>query len=319
MENIQVIYVGFYDKNQHKFMLNSKSILSFEDLYQNSKEIFKDEKNNELLNEENIKDIQYLYNNPHKIQFSFLDGKVQEIFIANIWQFLHINKEISNGKDLKVLISNDGINYTKSDSINKIYSCKYIKYINSIIDEDDYKISSSYVKSNDPLSLNDLSLNYDYYLENTNFVDNKKNFFLNTKERKEFFKFLDNKLLEHKYLALCGWEGIGKTSSILAYLKYSTQTYYYFNVKTIDKLLKNKEISKIRKILLRETYHFIEFDEAKEYYDFINEILEKNLNAIDLFKNIFEKIKDCAQIIVVDQYKTKYDQNYYILGSILKI
>ena len=317
MEEMQVIYVGFYDKKLHKFMLNSTSKISFEDLYQQSNEKVKDEKNNELINEKNIKNIKYLYNNPHKIQFIFPDGETQEIYIANIRQFLHIDKEITNEKDLKIQISKDGIKYDNGDDINKIYSSEYIKYTISSIDENDYRIASSYIKTNDPLSLNDLSLNYDYFLDNTNFVVDKKNFFINTEQRKEFFQFLDNKLLDHKYLALCGLEGIGKTASVLAYLKYSTQTYFYFNVKAIDKLLVNKEISEIRKILLREMFHFIEFDEAKKYYDFINEILEKNHIAFDIFKRIFEKIKDYVQIIVVDQYKTKYDPNYYVLQSIL--
>ena len=36
-----------------------------------------------------------------------------------------------------------------------------------------------------------------------------------------------------------------------------------------------------------EMYHFIEFSQAKSYYDFIDKILEKSYTAIDIFKYIF--------------------------------
>ena len=64
-------------------------------------------------------------------------------------------------------------------------------------------------------------------------------------------------------------------------------------------------------------YHFIEFNQAKSYYDFIDKILEKSYTAIDIFKYIFGKIKGEVEIIVLDQYKTKYDPNYSTLVNIL--
>ena len=317
MDNSRVIYVGYYDKEKYKFMLKEKSTVSFEDLYKNSEKKIKDKKNNELISEENIPDIKYIYNNPHEINFTFLDDTKKNIFISNMRQFLHINREIANGKELRLFISNDGINYNKSVDMNQSYSSKYVKYTISSINEADYLSSTSYVDVNAQLSLKALSLNYGYYLENTDLVENKNDFFSNTEQRKNFFEFLDNKLEDNKYLALCGLEGIGKTTSILAYLKYSTKTYFYFNVKTIDKLLENAETAKIKDILLKEMYHFIEFKQAKNYYDFIDELLEKSHTAMDIFKHIFGKIKDDVEIIVLDQYKTKYDLNYSTLTNIL--
>ena len=258
MDKSRVIYVGYYDKEKYKFMLNEMSDISFEHLYKNSKKKIKDKKNNELISKENIPEIKYIYNNPHEINFTLLDGTKKDIFISNMRQFLHLNREIANGKELRLLISNDGINYIKSFDINQSYSSKFVKYTISSINEEDYLSSIFYIDVNDSLSLKDLSLNYDYYLENTDLVENKNDFFSNTEKRKKFFEFLDNKLKENKYLAICGLEGIGKTTSVLAYLKYSTKTYFYFNVKTIDKLLATAEKSKIKDILLKEMYHFIE-------------------------------------------------------------
>ena len=309
--NFKIVYTGYYDKENHKFMLSSTSKLSFEDLYNGKNEKSKDEKNHEFINETDIKDIKYFYDNPHNITFSFPNNESHEIYIANTRQFLLIIKEITKGKELDIIKSDDGKNFYQSDDISLNYASKYIKYKISSINEEEYNNSNSYVNVKGPLSLKDLSLYYDYY------VDNANNFYSISKEREEFFEFLDSKLLENKYLPLCGLEGIGKTTSILAYLKCSMKTYFYFNLKTINNLLESNEISKLRDILLKEMYHFIEFDEARDYYDFLNEILEKKFSSIEIFKKIFEKIKNLAEIIVLDQYKTKYDPLYYKLESIL--
>lgn len=316
-EDIEVIYEGYYDEKNYKFMLSPTSKISFEDLYNNSKEKTIDNKHNELINEKNIPHIKYLYKNPHKINFTFPDGQTHEIYIANMMQFLFINVKINTDKKYKAVISDDGINYYLKYDNNKIYASKYIKYTISSINYEDYKNSRSYIDDEKALSLKNLSINCEYYLEYTNFINNSQNFFLNTDERKEFFSFLDDKLLEHKYLAICGLEGIGKTASILAYLKYSTNSYYYFNIKTVDNLLANNEISKLRDILLKEMYHFITFERAKHYYDFLDEILKEKISSIDIFKKIFAQINDEVEIIVLDQYKTKYDKDYYKLSSIL--
>ena len=316
-KNFKIVYTGYYDKKNHTFMLNSTSKLSFENLYKGPNQKTTDEKNNEFINEIGIQDIKYVYNNPHKITFTTLDNESHEIYVANTRQFLLVNEEVAGGKELDVLRSDDGIKYYQSDDISLNYASKFIKYKISSINEEEYNNSLSYANINGPLSLKDLSLNYNYYLENTNFVNNTQNFFSTSEQRKEFFAFLDSKLLERKYLPLCGLEGIGKTASILAYLKCSMKTYYYFNIKTIDNLLKYNEVSKLRNILLKEMYHFIEFNKAKDYYDFLNEILEKKISSIDIFKKIFEKIKNKAEIIVLDQYKSKYDPKYYNLESIL--
>ena len=196
MDKSKIVYVGHYDKKNFKFMLNSESQVSFEDLYNNTPEKNKDTNNNELITENKIV---YVYNTPHTKHFTFPDGTKKEIFIANMRQFIHINKDIMQGTEYKIIISDNGKNYTKSDDINKSYASKFIKYDISSINKEDFSFATSYRKSNDPLSLKDLSLSYDYYLENTNLVNDKNNFFFNTDKRKEFFYFLNTKLNDNKY------------------------------------------------------------------------------------------------------------------------
>ena len=321
MENDKIIRDGFYNEDTKKFMLYSNSIYSFEDLYKGCKpaQKTKEENGDELINEKGITNIKYFYNNPHKINFIYKNGKIkEEIYISNMNQFLKINSKICEGKDLKKFISEDNQTFSESNNLEKMFASNYIRY-DTPINEKDYEISSQFKKVNSPLSLNNLSLNYDYYLENTKFVDDKNNFFVNTEKRKKLFEFLNNKLKYNNYLALCGLEGIGKTASILAYLKYYKQTYFYFNIKIIDKLLAKKEINTIKKIILKEMYHFIRFEDSEKYYDFLDELLEKNNSAMSIFKKIFEEIKNSVQIIVLDQYKTVFDPNYDLLEKIINL
>ena len=318
-ENYEVIYLGYYDDKNHKFMLNSTSKVSFEDLYKikYSNQVKIDKNKNELINEKDNLNIKYLFNNPHKIKFSFPDDEKKEIYISNMRQLLFINDKINEKNNYEITISDDGIEYYITNDFNKIYASKFIKYTISLINFEDYKKSCSYIGDNKSLGLKDLSLNYEYYLANTQFVNNDKNFFSMTEQRKEFFEFLNNQLSENQNLSLCGLEGIGKTASILAYLKYTNKTYFYYNIKTINKLLENNEIEKIKEILMKEMFHFIVFQSAKFYYDCLDEFLNEKKSSIDLFKSIFKLIKDKTEIIVLDQYKTKYDKDYFKLGSIL--
>ena len=190
-KNVEYIYIGYYDDKNHKFMLNSTSKVSFEDFYKikNSNQVKIDKNNNELINEIDNPNIKYLFNNPHNIKFSFPDGETNEIYISNMRQLLFINDKIIKKKKYNIIISDNGIEYYKTNDLKKIYASKYIKYTISLINSEDYKKSSSYTDESESLGLKDLSLNYEYYLDNTQFVNNDKNFFSITEQRKEFFEF----------------------------------------------------------------------------------------------------------------------------------
>ena len=312
MASKEIVYIGNFDKS--KYIFNTYSNITFEELYKNP-DVSKErntENNNEIITQGNYL---YLFNNPHTINFIFPDGKIQDIFLANIRQFLFINGDIEG--EYAIEVSNDGKNYKRSNDLSESFTFKYIRYVNSLIDQEEFTISNRYKTYDDELSLQDLSINYESYLEESNFVKNKENFFLKTNERKDFFTFISEHLKKNKTLALCGLEGIGKTSSILAYLKCFRLSYYYFNVKAIEKLLRENENQKIIKILLREMYHFIVFHDAENYLEKIKKILEKNYTAMDILKEIIQLITSKVETIVIDQYKTKFDEDYKILMNII--
>ena len=298
-----------------KFIFKTFSNIPFEELYYKKKQdIEKDQlNNNELIDTDGYK---YLFNNPHKIKFTFHDGKKQDIFLANISQFIWLNEQF--GKENTREISKDGIKYYPSIDVSESFSSNYIRYINSTIDENEYNKARNFKKYTEELSLDDLSLNYGFYLENSENINQKENYFVKTDERSNFFQFLEMHLSHNRKLALCGLEGIGKTASILAYLKCYKLLYFYFNVKTIDRLLKQNEKQKIIKILLREMYHFIEdFKEAESYYNEIKKIIENNYLVMDILTAIIQYIEFKVEIIVIDQYKTKYDDDYLKLINII--
>jgi hypothetical protein len=317
----QLIKIGFYDEKNCKFMASES--ISFKDLYSQYKDkIKKDDLDNELIQ---VGDFIYLYNNPHIICFILpceqekeKEEIKKEIFVANINQFTFLNNKFGFG--FKITISDDNINYSSGLVISECFKAKYIKYVNAVIDKEDFICSTKYVSNKDSLGLNDLSINYKYYLENSNLVDDDNNFFIKSEKRKEFFELL-NKYIKNKdkLLALCGLEGIGKTASILGYLKKCKLSYYYFNVKAIDKLLSSNQNKEVIKVLLTETYNFIEFSSAQEYYNLIKQILNQNSSVMNVLNEIINIIQYKVVVIVVDEYKTKYDENYTKLKNIINM
>ena len=302
-----LVKVGAFNKEDLSF--KTYSGISFEEFYNKSKNIIKNEINNNELIEEG--DYIYLYNNPHKINFTFLDGTQKELYIANICQFFKINQTID--EEFKIEILDENNNYVKSMDGTQSFSSNNIKYVNAILNEEDYNFTRINKKLGENLSLKDLSLNYECYLENSFIEYDKTNFFVYTKERKDFFKFLNEHLGKERIMAFCGLKGIGKTATILAYLKYHKSSYFYYNIKTINNLLKEKEKKKIAKILIREMFHFIpDFNQAKNFYDEIKNIIEYCDSAMNIFNEIIKKIKNIAEVIVIDHYKAKYDNNNII-------
>ena len=206
--------IGIFNQEDYTFMTHSGTL--FEDLYNNNKDkIIKDKNNNELIDENNYT---YLFKNPHKIKITFLDGTKKDLFFANISQLYAINTKIK--EKFRIEIKDKNNNYVRSMDIPQCFESDDIKYVNALIEEEDYNIATKYKEIDAELTLQDLSLDYQYYLEDSILLDNKVNYFVNTKERKEFFKFLNEKLTNQRLLAICGLKGIGKTASILAYLKY---------------------------------------------------------------------------------------------------
>lgn len=312
MQKKELEKIGIF--NQEDYTFKTYSGILFENFYEKNKDkIIKGINNIELIDEGNYR---YYFKNPHKIKITFLDGTKKEIYFANINQFYSINKLIK--EQFRIEIKDKNNIYVRSMDIPQCFESDDIKYVNALIDKEDFIMAKEFKQIDDELTLQDLSLDYKYYLEDSFLIDNKTNYFLNTKERKEFFEFLNEKLKTQRLLAICGLEGIGKTASILAYLKYYEPSYFYFNIKSINKRLEKKDKNEVKKILLREMYHFIgKFEEVKQLYENLENILNNNHTAMDILYEIIRLIQNMVSVIVIDQYKTKYDNEYEILKNII--
>ena len=208
----------------------------------------------------------------------------------------------------------------KQDKIK--YSKKYaeIKLIDKYGEENDfYKSNEIYDFKDNNISLSVLSPVYSDYLDN-NIIMKSKPVFNFTKERRDFFKFLSEELNNNNnIISICGPEGIGKTASILAYFKTNGSIYLYFyvNIKTLFECFKNKDINKYQKLILNELYHCISREKLKTKLKVLYEEINKNLNPILLIINIIGILELENFILIIDQFKTLYDDNYQNLQNLI--
>ena len=304
-------YLGNFDLEKYIFMTLSE--ISFEKLYEEKKNQMESRGDNLIIEYEGHV---YVFCNPHTIHFTFPDGKQKDIYVANIVQFMYIDRTFGKNFRMKIVDSSSG--GTEYGDINTFFDSKNIKYVNPLIDESEFN-SGKFIKEK-ITDLSEISLNYKHYLEHSDEIQNQKNNFILTDERSKFFEFLQNTLKKQTIVAICGLEGIGKTATILAYLKCYKMNYYYFNIKTIDKLLKKNEKNTVLKIIVKELYSCItKFNEVEKYYDSMKNIIENNNSAIDILKDIISIIKGSVAVLVIDQYKTKYDENYNKLKNIFSL
>lgn len=325
----------FYDEKNYCFNVYEKGI-SFEELYKMAKEDeLKTKKQKDIplnLNimnlqnndEDNIKkggeeNMEYIYEdqyffftNPHFIEFIFPDKTKKAIFITSIEQLIFLLKRYKNydkffyKKDSIAPIKNgfpeDNIPYVKIEIKIKIPDNKNYRLANKKVD-----ISQIYFE--------DLSLSYKEYFENFEYIDTEKPYFEFSTDRKNFFEYLINELKQNNFIGLCGPEGIGKTASILAFCKTINLSYFYFNIKAI---IKNFDLpSKILEIISNEFAHCIGEKDISDYIDRINKNMSTFKNPLDILIYIIENFKKFVpRLIVIDQYKTKYDNNYVKLKEI---
>ena len=252
-------------------------------------------------------------NNPHFIEFEFPDKNKKQIFISNLNQLIFLLKKYKDyekffykkGSDIPIkdIIPENNIPYKKIVIKIKIPNIEEYEFSNKKVD-----ISNIHAK--------DLSLNYNEYFENYEYIDNNKPFFELSKEREEFFKFLKEELKGNNIIGLCGPEGIGKTASILAFCKTNYLTgYFYFNIKAIVKHL--DDISKILEIISNEFTHCLEETYISKYIDLLNKNFSSFKSPLDILIYIIKNYEMFVpDIIVIDQYKTNYDENYNKLKEI---
>ena len=236
-----------------------------------------------------------------------------------------------------------------SNNINKIYNISTLNYLKKIIKENDfndfiilsetneqyqledfqnmprniiikknndipdYNKIYNYIKNNSNNfnihSGNDLSYNFSYYFSQNK--DSQFKFYY-TRERSEFNSFIQKK---KKFLAICGKYGMGKSTSILFYLKQINGCYINFK-----SLFKNKNNICVWKehIFNIELLSIFKYNKDLSLF---NKLLENNREIDNIWELINESIKFCIDnkiqtYFIFDQYKLEYDEMY---SNIIKI
>ena len=159
----------------------------------------------------------------------------------------------------------------------------------------------------------DLTPNFKYYFK---YPKPEESFnFISSSLRSEIF----SSLLNDKISGLCGPMGIGKSTTLLALSKLK-ENYCYFNIKSLndhqDQLLVWKDELLLLEVAyaMRNNYSLKKFDELKKIIQDIYFYWDAIISIIKYF--IKAKINI---ILILDQYKEKFDHDYGYIKSISNI
>ena len=257
----------------------------------------------------------YSFPNPQIIKFIFPNSEEKEIFVANT---LHISK-------IDELYPNYNIvGKTGEDKeFEEIISDPYQKYVEIKLeskyeDEKEFNKANSFFNISDNFPLSELSPVYDEYLDIPIVMDYNPTFCL-TQDRKYFFDYMQKELKSNNFICICGPEGIGKSASILAFFKknLSLYSYFYLNIRKLNELYEIKDTNNIQKLVLKELYHCIPIKTFSRNLNSLIDICKKNLNPFDLIIEILNSLKIGNINLIIDQYKTLYDNNYEKIKEIV--
>ena len=167
------------------------------------------------------------------------------------------------------------------------------------------------------MSLDLLSLSfYDYQKYNYSKIEGE---FEISDERKELFNKLNNLVSITKFIPICGPKSIGKTTTLLYYLKkFFPKEYFYINLTLCKKLLNEDDNEKLCLYICKELYNCMSFKEVQKCYDCIYQ--KKYKQIMDVVIDIMEYMNinfPCKSFVfVVDQYKEKIDKKYKVIEQI---
>ena len=298
----------FYNEEEFCFYLANKT-KKFETLFKENNI------NKDVFEIELGKDI-YIFQNPGSIEFIFPDNTKKDIFISNPNHALYILNKFKE-HDFFYAKTEKGEHFSQFllSEFQNIYPVNKIK----IVEKDYNQIITSNnrrVQDYEELTPKDLAFSFEKYLEHSNSIQNEQKFFNLTEKRKTFFQLLDSEIKKNILVSIAGPEGIGKTVSILAYCKIKIKFFYfYYNVKVFWKLLVENNNKEIKKLLIEELSHTLNKDDIN---NIVKTIIKKdnNKNSIDFLIHILEEIEN-LNILVIDQYKTFYDENYNSLQKLI--
>ena len=301
-------YFVYEEKEQKFYLINEKK--SFETLFKDT--VFEEGEDFAFvtINEKPVK----ISKNSKYIKFSG-NGHNEKIFIANTNQALFIIN-LFKFKNFKVK-KEDG---TFADGIYDDLDFNEIIYSESPLDEKEYKIVNTLIKKNDKISIDKLSLFYlDYQKYDFSRVLDGE--FELSPERKDFYDKL--KILQKKrFIPIIGPKSIGKTTSLLYYLKsYWFSQYFYINLTYWKDMLAKNKNEELLLCICKELFNCMSFSDVQNFYGIF---YGKNyISAMDIILDIINYLKDLyfdKQIcIAIDQYKNKLDKDYKIIRQIKHI
>ena len=305
----------YFDEKDLCFYLEDKKT-KFEDLYNKHK----DDKTTKIQDntyEINIDNYIYILKDPRYVIFILPNGIQKKVFIS---YYDHIYEILRRFNSYDFFYNKDGgEEYHRLDlqDIMNIYPVKKIKI--SIKQYKQLYSSNNKVISNySKLKPINLSFSYKKYLKFSSNIEENSEFFNYTNERETFFNYLDLKLKNSNvFLPICGPEGIGKTSSILAYCKMKLRYhYFYFNVRTFYELLQANNEEEIKNLLIAELTHCLSATDL--HYSIENILKHKSYNCspIEFLFIILSNIS-YMKTLIIDQYKTFYDEEYHFLKELI--
>ena len=258
-----------------------------------------------------------------KIFFYKNENEFSEINVYNFEHILiYVNSLSLKLKEIEFLDSNNKIIPNNEDSFNEIHSFRKVSQTKEVNDKksDEYysKIFNDYLDNNYKCYGHQLSLNIKKYSH-----QEPENFqYINSEERIE----LHDKLTEfiksrRSFLPLTGVSGIGKTITLLEFLRVNFVNYQhcYFNIKYLTKKSNIEEIAnEIVKLFNEKQFlkNYIEL--AQRIENTINvSIWDKIIMILDYVIEMNNQYnKEQKIIIVFDQYKLLYDFNQTLFNII---
>lgn len=253
----------------------------------------------ELNNEE------YSIYEKYKIKF-IIEGKEKTLNLYSPDIFM--NYIATNYEEKKLLFYDKNDKLISSNyAIGEFFSIS--KVMDSKIEESEDKISKftaffdQYYSQNNLPEAKKLNMNFQYYSG----ADINTFKYVNNKERKNLIERINKLLYKNQKIYITGISGIGKTITLLYFLKHKRNTFLtcYFNIKSLlfnqDIKLETEIISLFPKNKKEEYLKFIEqFKKNKSINPWIN--IKYILDNIPIFINRY-------YIIVFDQYKYSEDEN----------
>ena len=254
----------------------------------------------------------------------FICNKSQVLYILNLFKFKRYkviknknnNNDYNNNDYNKKDDNNNDDNIILSDNLN----FDEIIYLENLLNQEDFIKAKTPISNLSKVSLDLLSLSfYEYQKYDYSKIEGE---FEMSNERQEFFEELHNLVDNKKFIPICGPKSIGKTTTLLYYLKkYYPNEYFYINLTLCKKLLNEDDNEKLCLCICKELYNCMSFKEVQKCYNYIYQKKYKQIMdlVIDIMDYMDKNFPCKSFIFAIDQYKEKTDKKYQVIEQIMKI